>query len=607
MRRDIQNMRESGKTLTPADKTSNMYRLSKEEYNQLKKNAVTSKYKKASGKIKEKIEKGGVKFAKKAGILDRMDQSGDNNCFITLKDHKENFQDNPTTRLINPAKNEVGRISKVILDKINSSLKQKLGVNQWKSSQMVIDWFKSIENKNAYTFTVFDIKDFYPSIKESLLTEALNFAAAHVKITKSDFETVRHARKSLLFDSSHTWIKRDGGLFDVTMGAFDGAEVCELVGTYLLFLISKKYKKSDIGLYRDDGLAAFQNTSGPQNERIKKSFQKIFREKGLELVIQCNKKVVNYLDTTFDLSDGSYRPYRKPDDETSYINVDSDHPPAVIKQIPISIERRLSAISSSEAVFEQSKGYYQEALRKSGHTHILSYKPPEPRRKRNRSRKVIWYNPPYSKQVKTNIGRKFLQLLEIHFPENNKFRKIFNRNTVKISYGCMPSIGSAINAHNKSILEQKEPLERGGCNCEDSSNCPLEGECLTENVFYEATLTSTIQNYGEKIYFGITKPPFKDRFNNHTKSFRNRKYSKETELSKEIWRIKDRNADYEVRWRIKKLCSTYNSATKKCMLCLTEKKNILCYNGDNLLNKRSEIISTCRHRQKYSLGVYDVS
>ena len=110
------------------------------------------------------------------------------------------------------------------------------------------------------------------------------------------------------------------------MGAFDGAEVCELVGTYLLFLISKKYKKSDIGLYRDDGLAAFQNTSGPQNERIKKSFQKIFREKGLELVIQCNKKVVNYLDTTFDLSDGSYRPYRKPDNETSYINVDSDHP-----------------------------------------------------------------------------------------------------------------------------------------------------------------------------------------------------------------------------------------------------------------------------------------
>ena len=606
MRRDITNMRSSGKTLTPADKTSNMYRLSKDEYDQLKKNAVTSKYKKASGKIKEKIEKGSVKFAKKAGIIDRMDQSGSNNCFITLKDHKENFQNNPTTRLINPAKNEIGRISKGILDKINASLKEKLGVNQWKSTQMVIDWFKSIENKERYTFTVFDIKDFYPSIKESLLLEALNFAATHVKISKSELDTVRHARKSLLFDDSHTWIKRDGGLFDVTMGAFDGAEVCELVGTYLLSLLSKKCKKSDVGLYRDDGLAVFMNMSGPQSERMKKTFQRIFREKGLELVIQCNKKVVDYLDATFNLNDGSFRPYRKPDDDTSYINVNSDHPPSIIKQLPLSIERRLSAISSSEEVFDQSKGYYQEALRRSGHTHVLQYKAPQPRRRRNRKKNVIWYNPPFSKRVKTNIGRKFLHLLDTHFPEHNRLCKIFNRNTVKVSYGCMPNIGAAINAHNKSILEEKQPLERSGCNCDDPTNCPLRGECLTENVFYEATVTSSIPNYGEKLYFGITEPPFKGRFNNHTKSFRNKKYSTETELSKEIWRIKERNADYEVHWKIRKLCPAYNRTTKKCMLCLNEKKDILYYDGDNLLNKRSEIISTCRHRYKHSLSACDV-
>ena len=471
---------------------------------------------------------------------------------------------------------------------------------------MVIDWFKSIENKEQYTFTVFDIKDFYPSIKESLLTEALEFAGKHVKISKLDFETVRHARKSLLFDSSHTWIKTDGGLFDVTMGAFDGAEVCELVGTYLLFLISKKYKKNDIGLYRDDGLGVFKNTSGPQNERIKKDFQRLFREKGLELVIQCNKKVVDYLDATFNLDDGSFRPYRKPDDETSYINVDSDHPPSIIKQLPISIENRLSSISSSEAVFDQSKGYYQEALRKSGYTHELRYKPPQPRRNRTRKRRVIWYNPPYSKKVKTNIGRKFLQLLETHFPQNNRFHKIFNRNTVKVSYGCMPNIGAAINAHNRAILEEQQPLARGGCNCEDSANCPLGGECLTENVFYEAALTSNIRNYGEKIYFGITKPPFKYRFNNHNKSFRNREYANETELSKEIWRLKEKNASFSIRWSIRKVCSPYNPMTKKCMLCLNEKRDILYYDGDNLLNKRSEIISTCRHRLKHSLSALEV-
>ena len=107
----------------------------------------------------------------------------------------------------------------------------------------------------------------------------------------------------------HTWIKKDSGLFDVTMGAYDGAEICELVGTYLLFLIGKKYK--NVGLYRDDGLAVFKNTSGPANERIKKNIQKIFKDKGLDIIIKCNIKIVDYLDLTFNLNDGSYRPFRK--------------------------------------------------------------------------------------------------------------------------------------------------------------------------------------------------------------------------------------------------------------------------------------------------------
>ena len=72
--------------------------------------------------------------------------------FFTLKDHKENFQNNPTVRLINPAKNEIGRISKVILDKINSSLIEQLKVNQWKNTQNVIEWFTKIEEKSNHKF-----------------------------------------------------------------------------------------------------------------------------------------------------------------------------------------------------------------------------------------------------------------------------------------------------------------------------------------------------------------------------------------------------------------------------------------------------------------------
>ena len=89
------------------------------------------------------------------------------------------------------------------------------------------------------------------------------------------------------------------------MGAYDGAEVCELVGTYLLSLIAEKYNKNDIGLYRDEGLAIFKNTSGPKNEKIKKVFQRIFKSKGLDIVIQCNMKVVDYLDVMLNFTNYS--------------------------------------------------------------------------------------------------------------------------------------------------------------------------------------------------------------------------------------------------------------------------------------------------------------
>ena len=175
MKKDMKDMRDSNKTLTPADKTTNLYRLSKEQYNQLKTNAITTTYKKGSAKLKDKVDKAGAKYARKAGVLDQIQTNGTNQCFVTLKDHKDNFENNPKTRLINPAKNEIGRISKVILDKINKLLKQKLGVNQWKNTASVLNWFKAIRDKQSHTFVVFDVKDFYPSISESLLKEAINF------------------------------------------------------------------------------------------------------------------------------------------------------------------------------------------------------------------------------------------------------------------------------------------------------------------------------------------------------------------------------------------------------------------------------------------------
>ena len=78
-------------------------------------------------------------------------------------------------------------------------------------------------------FIVFDMKDFHPSINETLLIKAINFAEKSVNITNEDKVIIKHARKFFLYDNSETLT------FDVTMGAYDGVEVCELVGTFLLY------------------------------------------------------------------------------------------------------------------------------------------------------------------------------------------------------------------------------------------------------------------------------------------------------------------------------------------------------------------------------------
>ena len=339
LKNDIKTIKTTTTTLTFADKTLNLYKLTKDEYNKLLNDSITSTYKKVNENVHERINGIGKGLIKEKAVINRMLTNGKNNCFITLKDHKENFQNNPKVRLINPAKNEIGRISKNILDKINKELITLMNINQWKDTSEVIEWFKNIPEKNKHNFIVFDIKDFYPSISKKLLTDALNFAKSKVTITEEETNIVFHARKSLLFNKDQTWMKKGGELFDVTMGAFDGAEICELVGIFLQHQISNYYNIGNIGLYRDDGLAVFKNTSGPESERIKKKLQSIFKDNGLDLVIECNKKIVDYLDVTLNLNNGTYKPYCKPDNKIQYINIESNHPPNIINQIPKTIEK----------------------------------------------------------------------------------------------------------------------------------------------------------------------------------------------------------------------------------------------------------------------------
>ena len=184
-----------------------------------------------------------------------------------------------------------------------------------------------------------------------------------------------HSRESLLFSKSDIWIKKNGDSdFDMTMVSFDGAELCELVGLYILQILGGKYGKHRIGLYRDDGLACFGYTSGPQAGRIRKDFIKIFREDfNVSITCETNLKAVNFLDVTLNLTTGKYQPYNKPDNNPLYINILSNHPPNIIKNLPGNISKRINNLSADETTFNTSKDLYNNALAETEFKHKIVF------------------------------------------------------------------------------------------------------------------------------------------------------------------------------------------------------------------------------------------
>ena len=128
----------------------------------------------------------------------------------------------------------------------------------------------------------------------------MDFANSYINIPENDKKIINHPRKSLLFNKQQTWIK-ESGLFEVTMFAYDGAEVCEHVGSFLVYALSLKYNKTNIGFYKDDRLAVFRNVSSTHCKKIKKEFQKLFWQHGSKLIIKCNIKIVDFLDITLNV------------------------------------------------------------------------------------------------------------------------------------------------------------------------------------------------------------------------------------------------------------------------------------------------------------------
>jgi hypothetical protein len=328
LRKDKLELSQKTSVLVPADKTANNYLLNKEEYNELLNKDIRKTYRKAAINDIEETVKEQQKIVSNLELDDRVFANAERNAYVTLKDHKDHFEEDPKVRLINPTKPEIGKISKIILSRVVQEIREKTNLKSWKNTDSVINWFKNLSNKKDLNFISFDIVDFYPNITENVLKEALEWASTIVNISEQEKEIIMKAKKSLLFNAGQAFVKRTNKKFDVTQGSFDGAETSDLVGLYLLSKL--QHLDLDLGLYRDDGLGV-SSLRPRQTELAAQKVAKVFKLHGFSIKIEANHKIVNYLDITLNLETGLFKPYSKPNNTVHYVHKKSNHPPAVIK------------------------------------------------------------------------------------------------------------------------------------------------------------------------------------------------------------------------------------------------------------------------------------
>ena len=249
---------------------------------------------------------------------------------------------------------------------------------------------------------------------------------------------------------------------------------------------------------------------------------------------------------------------------------------------------------------------YQKALEECRYQYTLHYESPTANIRKNRLRNnILWYNPPLSKNIRTNIRHRFLALVGKHFPKDHKLWRIFNHNTIEISYSGINITKQIMDNHNKHILNSSIQIDNTTdntnakdsktCGCWQKNTCPLNGNFLQSSLIYQATVTRK-DNSTTETYIRLTENDFKTRYRNHTASFQHAKHRNSTELSKHIWTLKENNIDHFISWHILSSRSPYNSASKRCNLCLKEKLLIICQPDLPSLNKRKELVSSCRHR-----------
>ena len=172
----------------------------------------------------------------------------------------------------------------------------------------------------------------------------------------------------------------------------------------------------------------------------------------------------------------------------------------------MSTSKRISKLSCNTERFAKAAPIYDDALRKSGFKQpikraiAINHEPRNKTRKRN----ITWFNPPYSMNVATNVGRTFLKLVNKNFLAGHQFNVLFNKNNMKVIYGCMDNMAQVIKRHNNKILYNNHPRNEEACQSRNQNECPLIGSCGKKSLVYQATITSH-NNTVKKNYIGMTE------------------------------------------------------------------------------------------------------
>ena len=192
-----------------------------------------------------------------------------------------------------------------------------------------------------------------------------------------------------------------------------------------------------------------------------------------------------------------------------------------------------------------------------------------------------------------------------NFPINHQLHKIINRHTIKISYSCTENMAQIIKTHNAKILRSENTTQdKRLCNCRRKEDCPVKNRCLEECVVYKASVECP--NGSKAEYVGVTDNAFKTRYNNHNHTFREENKKNSTTLSTHIWESMA-NPNPSVKWEVMRKCPKYKPGMKTCMLCLSEKVEIIKnLRKHNSLNKRTDIGNKCTfHTKKHRLDLYE--